>query len=165
MTTKIVWPDRKTVSFPPDLPEKVDWRNKGVLHEIRDQQNCTCCWALVSCEAISSMDMIKHKREGIKVLSPQDLVNSMEPKDQKKNKKKMVVIFHQLTRPSSTLWIMGSDMNLIVNTWLKKPVILHLHKRGSASLKLRVLSQSRTMIVQIVKYLFLRLFLRTLSPP
>ncbi|RZC39618.1 cathepsin O-like, partial [Asbolus verrucosus] len=42
-----------------NLPQKLDWRQKGVVTKIRNQGNCGACWAHSAVETIESMHAIK----------------------------------------------------------------------------------------------------------
>jgi len=42
------------VVFNGDLPENVDWRNKGIISPVKDQGDCGSCWTFGTCETIES---------------------------------------------------------------------------------------------------------------
>ncbi|CAA7037456.1 unnamed protein product [Microthlaspi erraticum] len=41
-----------------ELPESVDWRNYGAVTEIKDQGECSCCWAFSAVASIESLNKI-----------------------------------------------------------------------------------------------------------
>ena len=43
-----------------DIPEAVDWREKNVVNEIKDQGNCASCWAFGTIQACESAYAISH---------------------------------------------------------------------------------------------------------
>jgi hypothetical protein len=51
--------DRLIAPYPEDA-EQVDWRTKGVLNPIRNQQTCGSCWSFMSIASIESWAAIKH---------------------------------------------------------------------------------------------------------
>lgn len=52
---------RKSANLP--LPESFDYRNEGVVSEIKNQDVCGACWLFASIAAIESAYMIKAKNE------------------------------------------------------------------------------------------------------
>ncbi|BFZ14671.1 hypothetical protein BsWGS_17709 [Bradybaena similaris] len=60
-----------------DLPQKVDWREKGVLTGIRDQGACGACWSFSIVETMESMFAIQYQTSNISVpqLSVQQLID------------------------------------------------------------------------------------------
>lgn len=60
-----------------ELPEYVDWREKGVVTPVKDQVACPTCWAFATAAAIESQVAIQY---GIlEDLSPQILVDCAHP--------------------------------------------------------------------------------------
>lgn len=57
-------------------PPRKDWREAGIVSDVRSQEHCGSCWAFASAEAIESHYMLAEK-EPIK-LSPQFLMNCVE---------------------------------------------------------------------------------------
>ncbi|KAF4649321.1 hypothetical protein FOL46_001926, partial [Perkinsus olseni] len=43
-------------------PPSVDWRTKGVLHPIKDQRTCACCWAFSAVGALEATNAILTKK-------------------------------------------------------------------------------------------------------
>ncbi|KAG1681410.1 Cathepsin O [Nymphon striatum] len=44
-----------------EIPQKFDWRGKGVLTEIKDQKSCGACWAFSVVETVETMYALKSK--------------------------------------------------------------------------------------------------------
>ncbi|CAG5125468.1 unnamed protein product [Candidula unifasciata] len=60
-----------------DIPQKVDWREKGVLTGIKDQGTCGACWSFSTVETMESMFAIQYQTSFISVpqLSVQQLID------------------------------------------------------------------------------------------
>merc|ERR1711971_1512791 len=59
-----------------DLPDSVDWRDKGVITPVRDQGMRGSCWAFAAASSIASHAQINHQHgQTLKELSPQHLVS------------------------------------------------------------------------------------------
>lgn len=50
---------RRSLSFPGSIPDKVDWRTKGVITPILHQKSCGACWAFSTVETVESMRAIQ----------------------------------------------------------------------------------------------------------
>lgn len=49
-----------TKKFNGDLPESIDWREKNIVNEIRDQGSCGSCWAFGTIQASESAYALTH---------------------------------------------------------------------------------------------------------
>jgi len=60
-----------------DLPDTFDWRPKGAVTAVKDQQQCGSCWAFSATENIESIWMLKNGRNvsNMAPLSPQQIVD------------------------------------------------------------------------------------------
>merc|ERR1712110_738401 len=58
-----------------DLPESVDWRDKGVVTMVRNQGACGSCWAFASSSVLGSYAKINNMTHDLIELSPQHLVS------------------------------------------------------------------------------------------
>ncbi|KAI9072220.1 hypothetical protein K1719_045823 [Acacia pycnantha] len=56
-----------------EAPSSMDWRTKGVVTPVKDQQKCGCCWAFAATGAIESVNAIATRE--LVSLSEQELVD------------------------------------------------------------------------------------------
>lgn len=42
------------------IPLKVDWREKGIISPVKNQESCGACWAFSTVEVVESMYAIKN---------------------------------------------------------------------------------------------------------
>ena len=73
VNTNFTIPRRKEIRLE-DLPESVDWRDKGVITPVRNQGRCGSCWAFASSSAMASYAKINNMDHDLLELSPQHLV-------------------------------------------------------------------------------------------
>merc|ERR1719334_1734967 len=65
-----------------ELPDSVDWRDKGVVSDPKDQGGCGSCWAFAATETIESMAAINSPTNQLVELSAQQMT-SCAPNDLK----------------------------------------------------------------------------------
>ncbi|CAA6661399.1 unnamed protein product [Spirodela intermedia] len=65
--------DRYQVAYGEELPDAVDWREKGAVPPIKDQGSCGSCWAFSAIGAVESINQIV--TGNLIVLSEQELVD------------------------------------------------------------------------------------------
>jgi len=58
-----------------DLPSSVDWRDQGVITDVRDQGMCGSCWAFASASAMSAYAKINNASHDLMTLSTQHIVS------------------------------------------------------------------------------------------
>lgn len=58
-TNNLVARKKRSLSFPGTIPDKVDWRTKGVITPVLHQKSCGACWAFSTIETVESMRAIK----------------------------------------------------------------------------------------------------------
>lgn len=56
-----------------NLPNKIDWRDSGVVTKVKNQKGCGACWAFCVVENAESMNAIKNKR--LETLSVQEMID------------------------------------------------------------------------------------------
>ncbi|KAK6173171.1 hypothetical protein SNE40_016677 [Patella caerulea] len=56
------------------IPQKVDWRLKGIISSVKNQKSCGACWAFSSVETIESM-YSKEKGTAVPNLSVQEVID------------------------------------------------------------------------------------------
>lgn len=71
-------PKRRTTikQFKGDLPSSIDWRDKGVVNEIKDQGQCGSCWAFGTVQACESAYAISYGT--LNSCSEQEIVDCCE---------------------------------------------------------------------------------------
>ena len=57
-----------------ELPLRVDWRERGVVSEVRNQGKCGACWAYSTVETIESMQAITFGK-AVQPLSVQQVID------------------------------------------------------------------------------------------
>ncbi|CAN6212210.1 unnamed protein product [Urochloa humidicola] len=60
-----------------DVPESVDWRTKGAMTPVKNQQDCGTCWAFAAVATIESLNKIKTGK--LVSLSEQEIVDCASP--------------------------------------------------------------------------------------
>ena len=58
-----------------DLPEHLDWREKGVVSEVKNQGNCGSCWTFSTVGALEAHVALKYDAWRAPRLSEQQLVD------------------------------------------------------------------------------------------
>jgi len=66
--------NKKEISLD-DLPASVDWRDQGVITEVRDQGQCGSCWAFASAATMSAYAKINDPKHDLVTLSTQHIVS------------------------------------------------------------------------------------------
>jgi len=74
VNTNFTIPRRKEIRLE-DLPESVDWRDQGVITQVRDQGMCGSCWAFAASSAMASYAKINDMDHDLLELSPQHMVS------------------------------------------------------------------------------------------
>jgi len=67
-------PSRKDIRLE-DLPASVDWRDQGVVTDVRDQGQCGSCWAFASAATLSAYGKINDPSHDLVTLSTQHIVS------------------------------------------------------------------------------------------
>lgn len=62
------------LSQPRELPLRVDWREKGIISQVRNQGKCGACWAYSTIETIESMSALS-MRAAVWRLSVQQVID------------------------------------------------------------------------------------------
>merc|ERR1712080_106439 len=58
-----------------ELPDSVDWRDKGVISDVKDQGSCGSCWAFAATETIEAYAAINHPSNTLVELSAQQITS------------------------------------------------------------------------------------------
>ncbi|XP_028071547.1 vignain-like [Camellia sinensis] len=56
----------------------INWKEQGLVNEVRDQGGCECCWAIVGCAAVEALYNIKYQCMELFQLAPQELINCVK---------------------------------------------------------------------------------------
>ena len=67
---------KKTLSRSSQLPESVDWRDKGAISPVKDQQACGSCWAFAATAMIESYAQINTNE--LPILSAQQVTGMFD---------------------------------------------------------------------------------------
>lgn len=59
--------------FLADLPRKIDWRERGVITDVKNQKNCGACWAFSVVENMEAMKAMKTNK--LEPLSVQEMID------------------------------------------------------------------------------------------
>jgi len=63
----------KSLASGKQLPESVDWREKGAISPVKDQQACGSCWAFCATEMIESYAQLANPENDMPILSAQQV--------------------------------------------------------------------------------------------
>lgn len=69
--------DQIIMNFKDDVPDTVDWREKGIVNEIKDQGNCGACWAFGTIQACESAYALANGK--LNSCSEQNLIDCCTP--------------------------------------------------------------------------------------
>merc|ERR1711936_821077 len=82
LNSRLVSSNARNVNFPSrkdirleDLPASVDWRDQGVVTDVRDQGQCGSCWAFASAATLSAYGKINDPSHDLVTLSTQHIVS------------------------------------------------------------------------------------------
>ncbi|ESP04425.1 hypothetical protein LOTGIDRAFT_170818 [Lottia gigantea] len=62
------------------VPQKVDWREKGIISDVKNQKSCGACWAFSSVETVESM-VAKETGVAVPDLSVQEVIDCSSDND------------------------------------------------------------------------------------
>lgn len=64
---------KRALSFAGPIPEKIDWRTKGVITPVKHQKSCGACWAFSTVETVESMNALQNGK--LEPLSVQQVID------------------------------------------------------------------------------------------
>jgi len=64
---------RRALTFPGPVPDKVDWRTKGIITPVKHQKSCGACWAFSTVETVESMHALQNGK--LEPLSVQQVID------------------------------------------------------------------------------------------
>ncbi|XVF88701.1 hypothetical protein PTKIN_Ptkin19aG0071400 [Pterospermum kingtungense] len=76
------------IRIPDGHPNYLDWRDRGILKNVRNQGRCQCCWAIIAIQVVEAVWYCTYNKE-LKPLSPQMLLDcvNQNPKKEEQDKR------------------------------------------------------------------------------